>query len=90
MGDSQFMQAQSAQLGNWSVSNPGEGFGFSFVHLAQHYPARGPFGSAPRIDAAWLDGADLALVETVYAGRVTRSIVAEGFKMGSPSTAPAP
>jgi hypothetical protein len=90
MGDSQFMHTESAQMGNWFLSGPGEGFGFSFVHLAQHYPARGPSASAPRIDAAWLDGADLALVETVYAGRVTRSIAAEGFKMGSPAAAPAP
>ena len=90
MGDSQFMHAQSPQMGNWFVSDPGEGLGFSFVHLAQHYPARGTLASAPRIDAAWLDGADLVLVETVYAGRVTRSIAAESFKMGSPATAPAP
>ena len=58
------------------------------VHLGTHYPPRERFGSAPPIDAAWLDDADLAVVETVYAGRVTRSIVAEGFKMGSPSAAP--
>jgi hypothetical protein len=79
----EFMIADGMIMGSWLVSAPGAGLGFSFVHLAQHYPARGPFGSTPRIDAAWLDSADLALVETIYAGRVTRSIVAEGFKMGS-------
>jgi len=91
VGDSDFfMQSESAHVGNWSVSGYSEGFGFSFVHLAQRYPARGPLASAPRIDAAWLDGADLILVDTVYAGRVARSIAADGFRMGSPSPAPAP
>jgi hypothetical protein len=85
IGDSQFTHEQGLHMGNWFVSPPINGSGFAFVHLAQHYPARGPFASAPRIDAAWLDGGDLALVETVYAGRVTRSISAEGFKMGSPA-----
>ena len=89
-GDNQFMHTESMQGGNWFVSPPGHGSGFAFVQLAQHYPAREPFTSAPRIDAAWLDGADLVLVETEYAGRVTRSISAEGFKMGSPSLAPVP
>jgi hypothetical protein len=87
-GDSEFMAGEGLHIGNWFVSNPVVGPGFSFVHLAQHYPVRERFGSAPPIDAVWLDGADLAVVETVYAGRVTRSIVAEGFKMGSPSAAP--
>jgi len=82
-GEPEFMIGDGMIMGSWFVASPGAGLGFSFVHLAQHYPARGPLGSAARIDAAWLDGADLALVETVYAGRVTRSIVAEGFKMGS-------
>jgi len=90
-GDSEeFVRTDHLQAGTWFVSRPGVGLGFSFVHLAQRYPARGPFASPPRIDAAWLDGADLAVVETVYAGRVTRSISAEGFKIGSPSTTPAP
>jgi hypothetical protein len=88
-GSEEFIGA-GIQMGSWIVSRPGAGLGFSFVHLAQRYPAREPFASAPRIDAAWLDGADLALVETVYAGRVTRSIAAEGFKLGSSSPATAP
>jgi hypothetical protein len=87
-GEPEFMIGEGMHMGNWFVSSPGAGLGFSFVHLAYHYPARRPFESAPHIDAAWLDGADLALVETVYAGRVSSSIVAEGFKMGSPSAAP--
>ena len=87
-GDGEFMTVDGLHIGNWFVSNPVVGPGFSFVHLGTHYPPRERFGSAPPIDAVWLDGADLAVVETVYAGRVTRSIVAEGFKMGSPSAAP--
>ena len=87
-GDSQFTDTQGMQMGNWFVSPSGEGKGFAFVHLVQRYPARGSFASAPRIDAAWLDGADLAVVETVYGGRVTRSIVADGFKMGAPPAVP--
>jgi hypothetical protein len=87
-GDSEFMIGESLHMGNWFVPRPGVGLGFSFVHLGEHYPPRGALAPAPRIDAAWLDGADLAVVETVYAGRVTRSIVAEGFKMGAPPAAP--
>jgi hypothetical protein len=87
-GDSEFMMGESLHMGNWFVPSPGVGLGFSFVHLAAHYPPRGTLAPAPRIDAAWLGGADLAVVETVYAGRVARSIVAEGFKMGAPPAAP--
>jgi hypothetical protein len=33
------------------------------------------------IDAAWVDGADLLVIEMAYAGRLTRSLTVDGFTM---------
>jgi hypothetical protein len=45
------------------------------------FPARGDSAATPPIDAAWLDGADIVVIETAYAGRVTRTLSVDGFKM---------
>jgi hypothetical protein len=59
----------------------GSGFGFDFMDSVAEFPARGA-GTAPSpIDAAWLDGAELAVIETAYAGRVTRTVTVDGFMM---------
>jgi hypothetical protein len=63
----------------WSVEGAG-GSAFGFVDHIERYPA--PFSEAGPIDADWLASADVAVVETVYAGRVSRSLVIEGFRMG--------
>jgi hypothetical protein len=55
--------------------------GLAFSHQLEHYPALSPFGPAPKIDAAWLDDADLAVIDTEYAGRITRSLSIDGFTM---------
>jgi hypothetical protein len=46
------------------------------------YPTRGAAASVARgIDPAWLDGADVVVIESAYAGHVTRSLEVDGFKM---------
>ena len=37
--------------------------------------------STVRLDAVWLDGAELVVIESAYAGRVTRSLTVDGFRM---------
>jgi hypothetical protein len=64
----------------WSIEGP-FGSGFGFLDHVEGYPERSPFATARRIDADWLAGADVVAIETAYAGRVSRSIVVEGFRM---------
>ena len=65
-------------LGVTIESAPGTGF----LNVSLEYPSRTPAAAgAPRIDAAWLDGAELVVIESASAGRVTRSLSADGFKM---------
>ena len=67
-------------FGGWSVEGR-SAWGFGFFDRVERYPARSTFGTGAGIDAAWLADADLAVIETAYAGRVSRSIVVEGFRM---------
>jgi hypothetical protein len=56
--------------------------GFSISNETLRYPSTVVSASpAPPIDAAWLDGAELVLIESAYAGHVTRSLDVDGFKM---------
>jgi hypothetical protein len=68
-------------FGGWSVEGRSAS-GFGFFDRVERYPARSTFSTGAGIDAAWLADADLAVIETAYAGRVSRSIVVEGFRMG--------
>jgi hypothetical protein len=55
---------------------------FSVWSQTLRYPTRASTSSsARRIDPAWLDGAELVVIESVYAGRVTRPLDVDGFKM---------
>jgi hypothetical protein len=67
-------------FGGWSVEGRSAS-GFGFFDRVERYPARSTFTTAGQIDAGWLADADLAVIETVYAGRVSRSLVVEGFRM---------
>jgi hypothetical protein len=67
--------------GGFSVETSGATVGFDLVDVIGQFPSRGPAGAMPPIDATWLDGADLAVIETAYAGRVTRTLTVDGFKM---------
>jgi hypothetical protein len=62
----------------WSVEGS-FGSGFGFLDHVEGYPERSPFATARGIDSVWLAGADLVVIETAYAGRVSRSIVVDGF-----------
>ena len=63
-------------LGGWSFDVPFAA-PFGFLDHAQSYSSR----TTRQIDADWIAGADLAVIETAYAGRVSRSLVIEGFRM---------
>ncbi|PYR03544.1 MAG: hypothetical protein DMF97_01790 [Acidobacteria bacterium] len=67
-------------FGGWSVEGRSASE-FGFFDRVERYPARSTFSTGAGIDAAWLADADLAVIETAYAGRVSRSIVVEGFRM---------
>lgn len=80
LGDSEWPVNRSLHFGGWSVDThvmPG----LAFSDVIAHYPSRVSFEAAPQVDAAWLDGAELAVIEAAYAGRVTRSLAVEGFSM---------
>ena len=86
-GDAQPAANTGLQLGSWflrgifSVESGSTEPGFDLVDVVLQFPSRGPEAASPPIDAAWLDGADLVVIETAYAGRVTRSLTVDGFKM---------
>jgi hypothetical protein len=65
--------------GGWGIEGPA--LGFDFVDSVAEFPPRYRSSTPSPIDAAWLDGAELAVIETAYAGRVTRSIAVDGFRM---------
>jgi hypothetical protein len=67
-------------FGGWSFEAP-LASGFGVVDHVERYPAQSLFGAAGQIDADWLARADLAVIETAYAGRVSRSLVVDGFRM---------
>jgi hypothetical protein len=55
---------------------------FSVWTQTLRYPTRASSSSPDRrIDAAWLDAAELVVIESVYAGHVTRALDVDGFKM---------
>ena len=59
----------------------GEG-GFSVWTRTLRYPTHAASASGARqIDSAWLDGAELVVIESAYAGHFTRSLEVDGFKM---------
>jgi hypothetical protein len=65
--------------------------GFSVDHLWMDYPPRwGMKADRPTIDAHWLTGADLVVVETVPAGVISRTTVLDDFRMEGPPSAVSP
>lgn len=56
--------------------------GFALRHFRVQFGRRWPGQPEQlRIDAQWLDGADLVVVETAPAGTIRRSITIDGFRM---------
>jgi hypothetical protein len=75
------MPLRDMLFGGWSLDGL-DAAGFGFSDHVERYPARSTFGTGGgQIDAAWLADADLVTIETVYAGRVSRSLVVDGFRM---------
>jgi hypothetical protein len=64
--------------------------GFSVQHLQVEFGRRWPGGQEEQVqmDAAWVDSADLVIVETASAGAITRTITIEEFRMQEPAPAP--
>jgi hypothetical protein len=69
--------------GGISVGSESPAFGFDFADVVAEFPERDSrsLNATSPIDTAWLDGADLVVIETAYAGRVSRTITADGFTM---------
>jgi ABC-type transport system involved in multi-copper enzyme maturation permease subunit len=80
VGDTDRLMERPILFGGWSIGVDTTSR-LVFSDLIVHYPSRGAPNGTARIDAAWLDGADLAVVETRYIGRVTRSLAIDGFRM---------
>jgi hypothetical protein len=55
--------------------------GFALRHVGLDYPMRLPGQTRPMIDAEWLAGADIAIVETGYGGQITRTMTIEDFRI---------
>jgi hypothetical protein len=76
-------------LGQWNlagalfgISIEGGTQGFSVWTQTLRYPTRAQSASGARqIDRAWLDAAELVVIESAYAGHVTRTIDVQGFRM---------
>jgi hypothetical protein len=69
--------------GGISVGSESPAFGFDFADVVAEFPERsfGSVSASSPIDTAWLDGADLVVIETAYAGRVSRTVTVDGFTM---------
>jgi hypothetical protein len=72
----------SLGMGSGSVeAATSERTGFGVRTYTYRYPARGTSTTAPLIDAAWLDGAELVRIRKSYAGHVSRSLTIDDFRM---------
>jgi len=82
LGDPVSLGARSMPLlQGWVVQGSSNG---AFADMVFNYPSRGiprSEGDETDIDADWLRGADVAVVETSYRGRVSRSLTVDGFVM---------
>jgi hypothetical protein len=80
-GDTDRLMERPMLFGGASVSEETT-LRLAFSDLIVHFPSRSsPLDPTTRIDAAWLEGADMVVVETTYTGRVTRSLAVDAFRM---------
>jgi hypothetical protein len=77
-------------LGLFEVSTAGAA-GFALREETVYFPGRQTRTGVPQplIDAAWIAGAELAMVESRYAGKVTRTFTADDFRIPTPRDAAA-
>jgi hypothetical protein len=81
-GDRGQMPMVAPSLGGFfgvTFENDNHPSGFSISISSLRYPGRTSSAAAPRIDGAWLDGAELVVIESARTGRVTRELSADGF-----------
>jgi hypothetical protein len=69
--------------GGFSMAAPHVGGrGFVLEQYELHFPVRTrPDTPAVDLDEAWLAGSELAILETIPAGRISRTVTIEGFRM---------
>ncbi len=58
----------------------GRGFVLEQYELQFPVPVR-PDGPSVDLDAAWLDNSELVILEAIPAGRISRTVTIEGFRM---------
>ena len=83
LGDSEPAGGHGLQIGGWSFTQETTSR-LAFADVIAHYPSQAtllPAGASAEIDMGWLNGAELVVVETAYAGHVTRTFTLEGFQM---------
>jgi hypothetical protein len=73
------MLIPGTEHGYWAGESPASGL--DLVDSVVEFPERDPGAAPSPIDAAWLDGAELVVIETAYAGRVIRTVTVNGFRM---------
>ena len=81
--DVQPLSQEGFSTGGFYMSAPHVGGrGFVLEQYELHFPARTPPDSpAVDLDDAWLEGSELAILETIPAGRISRTVTIDGFRM---------
>lgn len=81
--DVQPLSQEGFSTGGFYMSAPHiGGRGFVLEQYELHFPARtSPDSPAVDLDEAWLEGSELAILETIPAGRISRTVTIDGFRM---------
>ena len=81
VGDTRTSPHEALSISNFSIGHSSDE-DFFVQTVAITYPARTSSSADPtRIDGAWLSEAELVVVESAYAGHVTRMLTVDGFRM---------
>jgi hypothetical protein len=78
-GDVEPLGSRGLLLAGWALFAQTSGGG-DFSDLMVSYPPRVAGASTP-LDAEWLRGADIAIVDTAYGGMFSRNMTIDGFRM---------
>jgi hypothetical protein len=81
--DVQPLSQEGFNTGRFFMSAPHVGGrGFVLEQYELHFPARTrPDSPAVDLDEGWLAGSELAILETIPAGRISRTLTIDGFRM---------
>lgn len=80
-GASRASHVLSAALGNFSFSSSPSGFAVQSEALEFPWRMQGGYVGPAKLDPGWFDDAELVVLETVYAGAVTRSVSLPDFEI---------